>query len=348
MRVVHLPVYQDNAYQGLLIDALRQLGVQTIDGGGGGNFFRTALFRWKADILHFHWLHPYMIRPSPFGTVLRSARLLIELSILKLFGQRLVWTVHNLKNHDNRHLALERWFTKRFARLPSAIITHSRRAAEEAASTFAMNDRARIHIVPHGNYVGCYPNEISRTNARETLRLGREAIVFLFFGRIQPYKGLLELIREFKSLSLDLQLVVAGPAGAEMEQTIRDEIGRAQNITFHPGFVPDERIQFYMNACDAAVLPHRQIFTSGAAMLAMSFGRACVAPRLSGMLELLDEQGAFLYDHQRPHALAEAIRTAANNREKLAEMGEHNFAKVSDQDWAKSAAAMLEIYMNIG
>src|SRR5690348_5469587 len=101
MRVVHLPVYDDNAYQKLLMDAQRQLGIEAIDGGGGGNFFRTALTKWHADILHFHWLHPYLIRPGALATLLRSIRLILELIILKLVGQRIVWTVHNLKNHDD-------------------------------------------------------------------------------------------------------------------------------------------------------------------------------------------------------------------------------------------------------
>ena len=261
------------------MDAQCHLGLEAIDGGAGGNFFRTALMRWKADILHFHWLPPYLIRPSTLGTVLRSTRLLIELSVLKLFGQRIVWTVHNLKNHDNRHLVLERWFTKRFVRLASAIIAHSQPAAAQIRSAFAINDPSRIHIIPHGNYIGCYPNHISRREAREKLGLAQGTTVFLFLGRIQPYKGVLELIREFKTLPPDSCLVIAGMADAEMAQTIRQEIGGTKNIIFHSGFVSDERIQCYMNASDAVVLPYRQILTSGAAMLAMSFGRACVAPR---------------------------------------------------------------------
>ena len=347
MKVVHLPVFHGNAYQDLLVDAQRHLGLQVID-GGCGDFFRTALMRWKADILHFHWLHPYLIRPSILGTILRSTRLLIELSILKLFGQRIVWTVHNLKNHDNRHLVLERWFTKRFVRLPSAIIAHHQLGATEAASAFAISDPDRIHIIPLGNYIGCYPNQVSRREARERLGLDPEPVVLLFLGRIQPYKGVMELIREFKTLRSDSRLVIAGtPADAEMAQTIRKEIGGTKNIIFHPRFVPGEQIQFYMNACDAVVLPYRQILTSSAAMLAMSFGRACVAPRLSGMLDLLDDRGAFLYEPDQLGALAEAIHAAADNREKLDQMGIHNFAKVSDKDWATIAAATLTIYRSV-
>jgi beta-1,4-mannosyltransferase len=348
VRVVHLPVYQDNAYQRLLMDAQRQLGLETIDGGGGGNFFRTALMRWEAEILHFHWLHPYMIRPSTLGTVLRSTRLLIELSILKFFGQRIVWTVHNLKNHDNRHVHLERWFTKRFARLASTIIAHSQAAAAQIGSAFTINDPSRIHIVPHGNYIGCYPNQISRGEAREKLGLDPELVVFLFLGRIQSYKNVLELIREFKKLPTDLSLLIAGPASdAKLEQTIRDEIGTARNIIFHPGFVVKDRIQIYMNACDAVVLPYREVFTSGAMMLAMSFGRACVAPRLSGMLDFLDSEGAFLYEPDQPGGLGQAIRAAAANRNKLRDMGNHNLAKIADNDWNGVARRTVEIYKSV-
>jgi len=348
VKVVHLPVYEDNAYQRLLMDAQRQLGIETIDGGGGGNFFRTALGRWKAEILHFHWLHPYMIRNSAVGTALRAARLLVELAILKAFGQRIVWTVHNLKNHENRHVALERGFTKRFARLASAIIAHSQRAADEVASTFAISDPRRVHVVQHGNYIDCYPNQVSRDEAREKLALNPEAVVFLFMGRIQPYKGVTELIREFKSLPADWYLLIAGaPADSEAAETIRKEISGAPNIMFHPGFVPDDRIQLYMNACDAVVLPYREILTSGAAMLAMSFGRACVAPRVGGMLDLLDSEGAFLYDPAKPGALAEAICAAGSNKPDLQRMGVHNFEKVSEQTWDKAAAHLLEIYQAI-
>jgi len=289
-----------------------------------------------------------MIRPSALGTILRSARLLIELSILKLFGQRIVWTVHNLKNHENRHLTLERWFTKRFARMASAIIAHSEAAAARIQSAFAIKDADRIHIVPHGNYIGHYPNRVSRDEAREKLGIAREAIVFLFFGRVQPYKGVLELVCEFRSSPRDFLLVIAGPtADLTLEQAIRDEIGATSNILLHSQFIPDEDVQFYMNACDALVLPYREILTSGAAMLAMSFGKACVAPKLSGMLDPLDDQGAFLYDPGQAHALCEAMRTTADKRDQLSQMGDHNFAKISNQDWAKAAATTLNIYQEV-
>jgi len=51
-----------------------------------------------------------------------------------------------------------------------------------------------------------------------------------------------------------------------------------------------------MNACDVVVFPYQEILTSGAVILAMSFGRACVAPRLGCIQDVLDDKGAFIYE----------------------------------------------------
>jgi beta-1,4-mannosyltransferase len=345
MTVVHLPVYDDNAYQRLLMDAQRQLGMVTINGGGGGNFFRTALTRWKADVLHFHWLHPYLIRPSAAGTLLRSLRLMVELLLLKLSGQRIIWTVHNLKNHDNRHAGMERWFTKLFVRMTSAVIAHSPHAGSEAAAAFGVRNTQRIHIVPHGNYVGCYPDHVSGRAARQQLGLSPDSFVFLFLGRIQPYKGVLELIRQFKTLPSPAQLIIAGKTGDSVSsELIRNEIGDATNILFRPGFVPDSEIQIYMNACDAVVFPYRDVLTSGAVVLAMSFGRACVAPGIGGLTDTLDDRGAIFYDPSAPSGLKRALRVALDRRDESVRMGEHNRQLAEQWTWNRVAEMTRGIY----
>lgn len=40
LRVVHLPVYDDNRYQSLLMVALRERGVEAVTGGGAWNYCR--------------------------------------------------------------------------------------------------------------------------------------------------------------------------------------------------------------------------------------------------------------------------------------------------------------------
>ncbi len=63
-------------------------------------------------------------------------------------------------------------------------------------------------------------------------------------------------------------------------------------MTVHEGYVPDDRLDLFLNAADRVVLPYTEILTSGAAILAMSFGRPIIAP----------DRGA-LRDHVPPIAV---------------------------------------------
>ena len=345
MRVVHLPVYDDNAYQRLLMESQRHLGIETINGGGGGQFFRTALTRWKADILHFHWLHPYIIRPGKIATAWRSLRLMLEVRFLKMSGQRIVWTVHNLKNHDNRNVELDLRFGQRFSRVASALITHSTQSRKDAAEAFEIGNSSKIHVVPHGNYVGCYPNAASKGEARMKLGVRADSLVFLLFGRIQPYKGVLELIAEFKNLPKDYTLVIAGKvADSTIGAAIQKEMAGLPNILFRPGFVPDDQIQVFMNACDVVVFPYRDILTSGALVLAMSFGKACVAPNFGTFRENLDDRGGILYDSTMMGGLGVGLRQLASRRADCDSMGKHNFQLVKPSSWERVAAMTNEVY----
>ena len=104
-----------------------------------------------------------------------------------------------MENHDKRHVAIERFFSRRFLRLADAIITHTESLKREVISHFAI-EATRVWVIPHGNYIGYYPNTISRAEARRELLIPERRFVFLLLGRIYPYKGVCELIQQFKRL----------------------------------------------------------------------------------------------------------------------------------------------------
>lgn len=345
LRVVHLPFYEENGYQPLLEAALMRRGIDVLRGGGGGNFFRSALFRWQADVLHFHWLHPYLLRGSRWATLLRASRFLAEVALIRQWGIRIVWTVHNLQNHDRHQAGLERWFTRQFARLADRVIVHCAAAQAEAQRLFGIGPD-RLAIVPHGNYAGCYPNTLSAAEARQRLGLGSAEMVYLFLGRIEPYKGVLELVRVFRSLDApDARLVIAGrPAQADVVPAVEAAIAADHRILFRPGFVADADIQMYFKAADAVVFPYRDVLTSGAVVLAMSFGRACVAPRRGCIPETLDPEGGFLFSIDDPDGLANAMHAVRGQRDRLAAMGQANQRKTAAWDWDRIAATTESLY----
>ncbi|RYX82790.1 glycosyltransferase family 1 protein [bacterium] len=350
LKVVHLPFYEDNLYQTELMDALGKLEVETLPGGGGGTFFRSALKRWNADILHFHWLHPYMVRPSAPKTVALSLSLIAQILVLKARGIKIVWTAHNIQSHESPFPTLERRLQRHFLRHCDAVIAHCECAKTEVARSFHLPSR-KVHVVPHGNYVASYPNTISHEQARAKLNLPQEALVFAFVGQIRPYKGVLDLIKAFHQIAEEVDeaskpfLLIAGkPSGEGTVEQIQQAIGNNSHIRFAPGFVPDEELQTYMNAADAVVFPYRDILTSGAVLLAMSFGRACIAPRRGCIGETLDDKGGFLYDPDDKDGLLKSLRSALNKSSDLNAMGYHNFECVQKWSWESVAKQTLEVY----
>lgn len=335
LRVVHLPVYRDNAYQPLLMAALEKQGIEVIDGGGGGTFLRTALTKWKPDVMHFHWLHPYMIRSTAIGTLIRGLRLLVDVMILRLFGVRIVWTLHNLHNHDRRHVRLERWLTRRFVRLCDRVIAHSTAAEKLGQDTFADSKIDRWVVIPHGSYVGCYPDTISREEARERLGIAADEFVFLFFGRVQAYKGILDLVSAFQTAKItNARLVIAGkPADDEADGLVRSAVRGDVTIDYRPGYVPDEDIQVFMRASDVVVLPFREILTSGSVLLAMSFGRAVIAPAMGCISETVAAGQNLLYCSDEKDGLGIALAAAIAHRHELSFYGEKNLNKAKLGRW---------------
>jgi glycosyltransferase involved in cell wall biosynthesis len=346
LRVVHLPVYRDNAYQPLLLAALARRGIEVLDGGGGGTFLRTALTRWKPDAVHFHWLHPYMIRPTALGTLARGVRLVLEVALLRLVGVRIVWTLHNLHNHDRAHVRLERWLTRLFVRLTDRVIAHCPTAERLGRAAFSDRRRGRWVTIPHGNYVGCYADELGRPAARAQLGLPADELVVLFFGRIQPYKGVLDLIAAFRAAALPgARLVIAGrPADADADRVVAAAAAGCAAIVYRPGFVPDDGVQILMRAADAVALPFRDVLTSGSVLLAMSFGRAVIAPALGCVPETVADGHDLLYRPDDPDGLRAALTAAADRRAELPAIGAANFRRVAHDTWDAVAERTADEY----
>ena len=108
-------------------------------------------------------------------------------------------------------------------------------------------------------------------------------------------------------------------------------------------FIPAEELQVYLNAADVVVLPYKDILTSGAAVLAMSFGKPVIAPKLGCVAELIEEGvGGFLYDPEDEDGLLNAMRKAITAN--LRALGEYNLQKARELDWLRAAKATLEVY----
>ena len=347
-----LPDYSEgNPYQRLLAEALEPLGVHVTLAKRLADVpppARPGDAAAGPQVVHLHWTHGYMLDPRAWMTAVKGMRLLAWLARMRRRGAAIVWTVHNLQDHDRRQPRLERFFHRRLVRLCDALIVHCRYARDAVAEAFAVPAplRRRIFVMPHGHYLGVYGDGVTRDEARARLGLEPGAVVFLYLGAIRPYKGVPRLVRAFRRLHHSgARLVVAGrPATEGLRAEIEAGAQGDPRIRLFLERVPDEDIQVFMNAADAVVMPYEDIFTSGTVILAMSYGRPVIAPRRGCLVEVVDRQGGFLYDPDEPGGLEQALHRALAAAGELPAMGRHNRQRVEAWTWQAVALETRRAY----
>jgi glycosyltransferase involved in cell wall biosynthesis len=229
------------------------------------------------------------------------------------------------------------------ANLANEVIVHCDRARGLLAARFGR--RRNVHVVPHPNFIGIYPNTVPADEARMRLGLAPHETVILFFGGIRPNKGIERLISAFSQLpGKDLRLVIAGKPWPPPEyvEGLLDLASRDLRVRLYPRFIADEEVQVFLNAANAVVLPFSKILTSGSAMLAMSFEKPVVAPAMGCLPEMVTEDAGILYDPDAPDALLNALRRCTEAD--LRAMGERSLRRAQGFDTGAIAARTLAAY----
>ena len=346
--VLMLPL--PGSYEDELVSELEARGVEVRTNDGYFKILR-GLAGGRPDVVHLHFLG-FFISRTQYQTALVplvfGARLLVELVVARLLGVRIVWTVHDLVHHEATHPRIEKAYRHVAVRLCHRLIVHCDTAEQLIVDAYRLPDRMRdrIRIVPHGNYLPRYPDEVSRKEARDRLDIDPDARVFLFFGHIRPYKNVAELIETFRELDApDARLLVVGnPFDEGIERRVASLADADERVRTVLEFVPDEDVQLYFRAADVVTLPFafESALTSGSVILGMTFERAVLAPTCGCTAELLDERGGFPYDPDDSEGLRRELGTALTAD--LTGMGEHNFDAVKPLDWRWIADRTIRVY----
>ncbi len=287
-RVLGWPAFSPdtgNPYNALLYGAVERRGARVDEFSAG------RLLRGRYDVWHIHWPERIAHRSAALPRVAAFGLLVLW---ARLRGTRIVWTVHNLEGHARRRPRLERYLMRWLSRRLDGVIALSESGARAAAQRYPALQRTAAAVIPHGHYIGRYPNAIERREAREALeiRQGERAVVFV--GRIAPYKNVDGLVREFRRLDDPAaRLVVAGrPATDELRAAVESAAGADPRIQLHLREIEDDELQLFLNAADLVVLPFERMLNSGSALLALSFGRPVLVPRTGAMDDLRAQLGA--------------------------------------------------------
>jgi len=250
----------------------------------------------RYDIVHLHWPEYCVNRRGVLASLFWSCALFAAMCWVRLRGSRVIWTVHNLRSHLQQHPGMERYFWKVFTALLSGYIALTESGAERARHRYPALRKKPGFIIPHGNIRDAYlGTEISREDARLRLGIAQSAKVVGFFGSVERYKGITELVEAFSALhDHRAGLYVAGKSYMTPHERAHIEHIAAHDSRVHLRleYIPDADAASYIRASDLVVLPFREILNSGSAVLALSLDRPVLVPARGAMPDLQQFAGA--------------------------------------------------------
>ena len=203
MKVLVLP-RDPTPYQGLLYGEMQRLGVQVRYLGGltPSHTLNLLLLPLEtaagriggARLIHLHWVFGFTLPGARrFPLLRRMAQLWFAtwLWVCRVMGMRLVWTAHNVLPHEPV-FADDIAARRALVRSCDLVLAHSPSALAALAGLGAVAPQKRRHparpdlLRPGGEHSRRWPPGATDSTRR-----------FLFFGQVQEYKGVEELLKAF-------------------------------------------------------------------------------------------------------------------------------------------------------
>ncbi len=308
-------------------------------------FFKLMREAHETDVLHIHWIHPYIFGDGFYSSLLRISQFLMDVWLSQWTGVKLVWTVHNQLSHDGLFPRLELWARRVLSRRVDRLILLNQSTLDSLSQSYGFNP-AKAEMIPHGHYRDYYLSLVDSIVARQELGLSQSGLVYLNLGILKPYKGIERLLKTWRdnpTVAEGNTLLIAGKPYSQMYgSTLAELADGANSIVLMPEFVEDSKIHLFFSAADVVVLPFEKILNSGGLILAMSFGKPIIAPDLGGISEQLGDAGQLLYNPNDPQGLTRMLEKS--QKIDLYELGRLSAQACDRLDWDPIAEKTLQVY----
>jgi len=303
------------------------------------------------DILHIHFpeflcnkLHE--VSKSSQHAIVSNYR-----NRLKRFcdsGTRIIWTVHNLKTRS-KYKDIENELFNATIEFSHGIITPSDLGKDILLKEYPHSKNHKIAVIPHGNYIGVYPESFSREQARSLLNINDNEIVLLYFGLLRSYKNPTFVINAFKhanKINKNLRLLIVGKPFSLKTKLYLFYIDKfKQHIQVAQQYIPEQDVHIYFNASDIGIFAFNNSYMSGAVILAESFGLPIIAPALGSLPDYIDKSFGWTYIHNNLDDLTNKIRLAAKSDLKTMGNKAREFQKI--YTWENIAKTTSDFYSSL-
>lgn len=252
--------------------------------------------------LHLHWTSSIVASAvSEQEAKTKAHGFLGRVDQFQEAGGKLVWTAHNIYPHDSKFVEVDLALQQAIAQ--KADIVHVMASATGTVLGDHMHiDASKIVVAPHPSYETAYENYLSRSEARQSLGLDADEVVFVLFGALKSYKALIELAAGFDELcrrntSFRFRLLVAGAAdeSPSVQEFVKWAVSHPM-VLIETKTVAQHRVQNFLNGADVGLLGYGRSLNSGAALLYQTFGLPVLATDTPVLRESLDAGSTTFFD----------------------------------------------------
>ena len=262
---------------------------------------------------------------------------------LKRKSSLLVHTVHNVLPHEctpNDKRLFQKWYNA-----CDVLIVHNIHCKSLLLKEFNLPE-SKIHVIAHGGYedLKCLPDR--EDDGQRT---------FLFFGSIRQYKGLDVLLKAISFIPIcerrSIRFIIAGKQGIDetnYQQMIYD-LKIEDCVTWYSNRIDYNDLPKLFQLADAAIFPYKEIYGSGALLMAYTFHKPVIVSNVPAFIEETENGSTgLIFKSEDSQSLAEKILLFA----KLPKIQVMNYKQVisnlleTKYSWKESARKTYLTYRN--
>lgn len=286
------------------------------------------------------------IKKQNYDCIILENRPSYSLKLEKNTNAKLVYHLHNEK------LTTQTPAYQEIYSAASLIICVSDFIAKSVKS-FYPNDTKCI-TVHNGIDLAAFSKQVSNIK-RQNLGLSNDDFVIIYSGRINPEKGVKELLEAMNRLTSypQIKLLVIGSSffgnATEEDEFIKDlkvGIEHIQDIVFFTGFIPYSEVPSYLRLANLAVAPSMWNEAFGLTVLeAMAAGLPLITTRSGGIPEICEDVACIIERNHIVDNLTESIIRLYKDPETRTQMSALSFKRAqqfSKEEYAKNFFLALD------
>jgi beta-1,4-mannosyltransferase len=287
--------YLCRLYADFLEDPQSKIRIKSLSVFTHPKIFFSYIFNRKI-VLHYHWFEAQDVKS--FAGIFWK---LFWIILYKIIGGKVVWTIHNKYPHTPNFKSFNKSIRKVMARIADKLHVHCTAAIGIMEKVLNVN-RDKFVVINHPSFIS---RKYSREEAAEkieknyNLKIGNDDKIFLMFGNIASYKGILETAECFLNLPANKKLLIVGgvkKGNAEYFSKIFNLSSKSKNIKIIEKIISEDEVPIFFNLTDYIIFNYRQVLTSGGIFLALNYDKKVIAPSI-GCIPELENSNIVLFDH---------------------------------------------------